>query len=272
MPAARSQWFARSESALVSPSQSESIRAEVTPLASCLSRVGGPQWCCHRGARATRARDAAVRRDRRSQSGRSAGCKTSNVTSRSTRRSLRQLGFIGRVMIADFECYRSPRAYPTPAEALSAMQRVVGDALGSLLAGDEWLHIRGELGHAPGEPSSTSASEPPAGAVPSRTRAPKPSRRLLPSIMVDIASSTLVGVGGAARTRSAVGRPCPREAGSRTPDAQPDLSTSPERANPTRPPARRVEGPESADSPASGDARSCYPDAAMSDSESDAGS
>ena len=58
-------------------------------------------------------------------------------------------GFVGRVMIADYECYRTMQAYSTPTEALSAMQRVVGDALGSLLAGDECLQFRGELGHAP---------------------------------------------------------------------------------------------------------------------------
>jgi hypothetical protein len=58
-------------------------------------------------------------------------------------------GFVGRLMIADYECYRTLQAYPTPTEALAATQRIVGDAIGALLAGDEWRQIRAERGHAP---------------------------------------------------------------------------------------------------------------------------
>lgn len=58
-------------------------------------------------------------------------------------------GFVGRVMIEDHECYRSLRAYSTPSEALRAVQIIVGDVLGALLAGQEWRLMSERLGHAP---------------------------------------------------------------------------------------------------------------------------
>lgn len=58
-------------------------------------------------------------------------------------------GFVGRVMIADHECYRTLQAFPSPSEALNAAQQVVGNALGALLAGEEWRQLGGELGHVP---------------------------------------------------------------------------------------------------------------------------
>jgi hypothetical protein len=58
-------------------------------------------------------------------------------------------GFVGRVMIADHECYRTLRAYTTPDEALKAAQVLVGDALGALLAGQEWRSLGDQVGHAP---------------------------------------------------------------------------------------------------------------------------
>jgi hypothetical protein len=58
-------------------------------------------------------------------------------------------GFVGRVMIADHECYRTLRAYPTPTEALRAAQVIVGDVLGALLAGQEWRSMSEQLGHPP---------------------------------------------------------------------------------------------------------------------------
>jgi len=47
-------------------------------------------------------------------------------------------GFVGRVLVGEHEAYRTLRAYPTPGDALSAAQVLVGDVLGSFLAGQEW--------------------------------------------------------------------------------------------------------------------------------------
>ena len=47
-------------------------------------------------------------------------------------------GFVGRVLVGEHEAYRTLRAYPTPGEALSAAKILVGDVLGSFLAGQEW--------------------------------------------------------------------------------------------------------------------------------------
>lgn len=58
-------------------------------------------------------------------------------------------GFVGRVLVGDHEAYRTIRAYPTPSEALEATQSLVGDVLGSLLAGQEWRAAHQEFGHAP---------------------------------------------------------------------------------------------------------------------------
>ena len=58
-------------------------------------------------------------------------------------------GFVGRVLVGEHEAYRTIRAYPTPAEALSQGQRLVAGVLGSLLAGQEWRSAQEEFGHAP---------------------------------------------------------------------------------------------------------------------------
>jgi hypothetical protein len=58
-------------------------------------------------------------------------------------------GFVGRVLVGEHEAYRTIRAYPTPGEALSATQRLMGEVLGTLLAGQEWRSAHEEYGHAP---------------------------------------------------------------------------------------------------------------------------
>lgn len=58
-------------------------------------------------------------------------------------------GFVGRVMVADHEAYRTLRSFPSPSEALSFTQKVVGDVLGALLAGQEWRTLHEQLGHVP---------------------------------------------------------------------------------------------------------------------------
>ena len=51
--------------------------------------------------------------------------------------------------IADHECYRSLRVFPTPGEALLETQLIMGDVLGSLLAGQEWRALNDQVGGAP---------------------------------------------------------------------------------------------------------------------------
>jgi len=58
-------------------------------------------------------------------------------------------GFVGRVLVGEHEAYRTIRAYPTPAEALSAVQGLVAGVLGTFLAGQEWRSAQDEFGHAP---------------------------------------------------------------------------------------------------------------------------
>ena len=58
-------------------------------------------------------------------------------------------GFVGIVKIADHECYRTLRVFPTPTEALEATQVVMGNVLGALLAGQEWRALSDEYGRAP---------------------------------------------------------------------------------------------------------------------------
>jgi len=58
-------------------------------------------------------------------------------------------GFVGRVMVADHESYRTLQAFPTPSEALAFAQRLVGDMLGVFLAGQEWRQLGADLGHRP---------------------------------------------------------------------------------------------------------------------------
>lgn len=58
-------------------------------------------------------------------------------------------GFVGRVLVGEHEAYRTIRAYPTPGEALAATQRLMGQVLGTLLAGQEWRSAHEEYGHAP---------------------------------------------------------------------------------------------------------------------------
>ncbi len=58
-------------------------------------------------------------------------------------------GFVGRIMLADHEAYRTFQAFPTPSEALTFTQQLVGDMLGVFLAGQEWRQLSQDLGHSP---------------------------------------------------------------------------------------------------------------------------
>ena len=58
-------------------------------------------------------------------------------------------GFVGSVKIADHECYRSLRVFTTPGEALQETRLIMGDVLGTLLAGQEWRTLHGKVGHTP---------------------------------------------------------------------------------------------------------------------------
>jgi hypothetical protein len=58
-------------------------------------------------------------------------------------------GFVGTVMIGEYEAYRTIRAYSTPQDALAATQALVARVLGTMLAGEEWRSNEEELGHAP---------------------------------------------------------------------------------------------------------------------------
>lgn len=58
-------------------------------------------------------------------------------------------GFVGSVKIEEHECYRTMQGFTTPTEALQATQLIVGDALGVLLAGQEWRALGQGTGHAP---------------------------------------------------------------------------------------------------------------------------
>ena len=42
-------------------------------------------------------------------------------------------GFVGRVMVAEHECFRTLRAFSTPGEAQSAAQVLVSDVLGEMV-------------------------------------------------------------------------------------------------------------------------------------------
>ena len=58
-------------------------------------------------------------------------------------------GFVGTVSVGRFEAYRTLQAYASPEEALVATERLVGEALGTLLAGQEWRDASERYGHAP---------------------------------------------------------------------------------------------------------------------------
>jgi hypothetical protein len=58
-------------------------------------------------------------------------------------------GFVGSVKIADHECYRSLRVFTTPGEALQETRLIMGDVLGTLLAGQEWRTLHERVGHTP---------------------------------------------------------------------------------------------------------------------------
>ena len=58
-------------------------------------------------------------------------------------------GFVGVLLIGDFEAYRTIRAYTTPADARRAAQHLLAEVLGTLMAGQEWRTAEGEFGHAP---------------------------------------------------------------------------------------------------------------------------
>jgi hypothetical protein len=51
--------------------------------------------------------------------------------------------------VADHESYRTFQAFPTPTEALTFAQQLVGDMLGVFLAGQEWRRLGEGLGHSP---------------------------------------------------------------------------------------------------------------------------
>ena len=53
------------------------------------------------------------------------------------------------MLVGEHEAYRTIRAYTTPQEAVEATQQLVGDVMGSLLAGQEWRSAEREVGHAP---------------------------------------------------------------------------------------------------------------------------
>jgi hypothetical protein len=56
-------------------------------------------------------------------------------------------GFVGCVMVGAREAYRTLQAFRTPTEALAATEEIVAGLLGSLLAGQEWRHLRDDVGH-----------------------------------------------------------------------------------------------------------------------------
>lgn len=58
-------------------------------------------------------------------------------------------GFIGQVCVDDVEVYRTVRAHASPDEALAATRSALGNALGEMLAGQEWRTAVEEFGHAP---------------------------------------------------------------------------------------------------------------------------
>ncbi|MFC8503028.1 hypothetical protein ACFUC1_11735 [Pedococcus sp. NPDC057267] len=58
-------------------------------------------------------------------------------------------GFVGTVTVGEDECYRSLRVFPTPGEALQETRLLMGDVLGTLLAGQEWRGLHASVGHTP---------------------------------------------------------------------------------------------------------------------------
>jgi hypothetical protein len=58
-------------------------------------------------------------------------------------------GFVGSVSVGEFEAYRTLQAHATPEDALATVERLVGEALGTLLAGQEWRDAMDRYGHAP---------------------------------------------------------------------------------------------------------------------------
>jgi hypothetical protein len=53
------------------------------------------------------------------------------------------------VSVGEFEAYRTLQAHATPEDALATIERLVGEALGTLLAGQEWRDAMDRYGHAP---------------------------------------------------------------------------------------------------------------------------
>ena len=58
-------------------------------------------------------------------------------------------GFVGVVRVGDVEAYRTLESFATPSEATAAVQKLVADFIGELLAGREWRTMRDELGEPP---------------------------------------------------------------------------------------------------------------------------
>ena len=56
-------------------------------------------------------------------------------------------GFVGLVVVGEYEAYRTLRAYPTPTEAKVATHELVGHVLGTLLAGEEWRSVSADTRH-----------------------------------------------------------------------------------------------------------------------------
>ena len=60
-------------------------------------------------------------------------------------------GFVGRVLIGEREVYQTLRAFPSPDEALAAVEALLANVLGTLLAAEEWRALADDdAGHAPG--------------------------------------------------------------------------------------------------------------------------
>ena len=58
-------------------------------------------------------------------------------------------GFVGIVRVGDVEAYRTLESFATPSEATVAVQRLVADFIGEILAGREWRTMRDDLGAPP---------------------------------------------------------------------------------------------------------------------------
>jgi len=58
-------------------------------------------------------------------------------------------GFVGVVRIGDVEAYRTLEAFATPADAEQAMQQLVAEWVGGMLAAQEWHVVKEKSGAIP---------------------------------------------------------------------------------------------------------------------------